>query len=141
MVPDKFNPSRFLCGIPQILLPLTFARNLMQLAPSAKGLRLFCSGPCSLPVARICLFGLYRPILCVLFGFRHNSIMACCSMIQVDTIHLWLPLFHAPARLSYCPSRQFIHMATSLSTCLLASFIVLLPFALLLFTWLFFRLF
>ena len=35
--------------------------------------------------------------------------------IRGRTIHPRLSLFHAPARLSYCPSRQFIHMAALLS--------------------------
>ena len=75
-----------------------------------------CSGPCSLPVARICLFSPYRLILSVLFGFRHNSTMSCYYMVQDGTILLWLSLFHAPARLYYCPSRQFIHMDYSFSS-------------------------
>ena len=88
MVPDLFTPSRYLCGIPTILLPLTFARNLMQLAPRAKGLRVFLSGLCSFPVALFVLFGLLFTCARVQFNLHCLQrlaplscwVMACCSM-------------------------------------------------------------
>lgn len=116
MVPDLFTPSRFLCGIPQILLPLTFARNLMQLAPRAKGLRVLLSGLCSFPVA--CLFcsvyysrvHVYNSTYTVCSGWLRClvgswCVIPCpraCSSPYVGISHL----FHAPARFSRVSQRH-----------------------------------
>lgn len=56
-------------------------------------------------------FGYYSPTSWLVRGrTRYKG-----YSIRGRTIHPRLSLFHAPARLSYCPSRQFIHMAALLS--------------------------